>query len=250
MPALGIVRRRQPKRLTTRQLTRPPLTIEPIHGRFTHWLAGGRGDAALFRAGTSISRRGRRCAHTGCRWHRHRRRRQHRAHADAGERGPPREDRSTCNVVPARVLAVRRDSHATASAPLTVRSHPKAGARAVRVVPGRVLGRRECPGNGRATTGNAMSRRIAPLLARGIRSSASHGTNDIDRSDNLVRVLNHVGLFVMRRGVMVVDDLRRPLDHDLKQLPRLAVEFALVLPRRLASLTGSLKGTTTPRTRC
>jgi hypothetical protein len=42
------------------------------------------------------------------------------------------------------------------------------------------------------------------------------------------------GLFVMRRGVMIVDDVHRPFGDDLKQLPRLVVEFALALPRRLA----------------
>jgi hypothetical protein len=38
-------------------------------------------------------------------------------------------------------------------------------------------------------------------------------------------------LFAMRRGVMIVDAQRRPLLHDLKQLPWLVVEFVLVLPR-------------------
>jgi hypothetical protein len=41
------------------------------------------------------------------------------------------------------------------------------------------------------------------------------------------------GLFVMRRGVMVVDEVRRPFGDDLKQLPRLVVEFVLLLPRTI-----------------
>ncbi len=42
-------------------------------------------------------------------------------------------------------------------------------------------------------------------------------------------------LFLTRRGVMVVDvDDQSPLAEDLRRLPRLLVEFALVLPRGLA----------------
>ena len=47
-------------------------------------------------------------------------------------------------------------------------------------------------------------------------------------------------LFVMRQGVMVVDDSRRPFREDLRQLPRLIVEFVWVLPRTIARHRGQL----------
>ena len=43
-------------------------------------------------------------------------------------------------------------------------------------------------------------------------------------------------LFAMRRGVMLVGAASRPLFDDLKQLPRLVLDFALALPRALAAV--------------
>jgi hypothetical protein len=45
-------------------------------------------------------------------------------------------------------------------------------------------------------------------------------------------------LFAMRRGVMIVGGSSLPFSDDLKQLPRLVLDFMLALPRALARMAG------------